>query len=125
MAIAYQALSSEQKIALSQRVPPRTGETLEAWYARATGGAASTTLAQRPGTVQPPSIQATPEVGVTAIPAALAAALPAGLAGVAAALGGAYGLAQMAGVQFPWETGPGEGFIAPWTREIVQQEQGL
>lgn len=56
-----------------------------------------------------------------AVPAALAGILP---AGILAALGTAYGVSQMIGVQYPWETGAGEGFIAPWTRDIVQDEQG-
>ncbi len=124
MAIAYQSLSETQKLALSRSVPPRTGESLEVWYSRATGG--QTQVAQRPGTVQsqapPVAIQESPQVGVTALPAALAAILP---AGAVAAAGTLYGLAQMVGVQFPWETGPGEGFIAPWTREIKQSEENL
>lgn len=44
--------------------------------------------------------------------------------GVAAALGTAYVASQAIGVQYPWETGPGEGFIAPWSRDIVQDEGG-
>jgi len=56
-----------------------------------------------------------------AVPAALAGIVPAGLL---AGLGTVYGLSQMIGVQYPWETGPGEGFIAPWTRDIVQDESG-
>lgn len=61
-------------------------------------------------------------------------ALPGGVAGILAALGFSaaaiatlgvgYGASQMLGVQYPWETGPGEGFIAPWTRDIVQDESG-
>lgn len=64
----------------------------------------------------------------------LAGMLPAGAAGILgalglggttiAALGGIYGLSQMIGVQYPWETGAGEGFIAPWSRDIVQDEAG-
>ena len=64
----------------------------------------------------------------------LGPALPGGVAGLLAALGvggtaiaalgGIYGLTQMIGVQYPWETGAGEGFIAPWSRDIVQDEQG-
>lgn len=62
------------------------------------------------------------------------AGLPAGVAGGLAALGvsaGAitglgllYGATQVAGLQYPWETGPGEGFISPFTRDIVQDESG-
>lgn len=61
--------------------------------------------------------------------------LPAGTAGALAAVGVApaviglgsliYGGLQLAGLQFPWETGPGEGFIAPWTRPQVRDEQGM
>lgn len=64
---------------------------------------------------------AAPAVGVSALPPALAAIIPAGML---AAAGTAYGLAQMAGLQFPWETGPGEGFISPFTRDIKQDESG-
>jgi hypothetical protein len=45
-----------------------------------------------------------------------------GLTGVAA---GAYGLAELLGVQFPWETGAGEGFIAPWTDQWKDPVTGL
>ena len=125
----YQALSSEQKLLLSQQTPPRVGEGQAEWYARATasiptrGPFIPTQPAQRPGTVQATMapVQATPAVGVAALPAALAAILP---AGAVAAAGTIYGLAQMAGVQFPWETGPGEGFISPLTRDIKQDESG-
>ena len=55
------------------------------------------------------------------IPPALAALIPAGLA---TGLAAAYGVSQAVGVQYPWETGPGEGFIAPWSRDIVQDESG-
>lgn len=63
----------------------------------------------------------------------LAAGLPAAAGGILAALGlgalvapaaAAYGISQAIGVQYPWETGPGEGFIAPWSRDIVQDEGG-
>jgi len=74
---------------------------------------------------------AAPRTGdpVSAITGALPAAVPAGLTalglgGLATLLGGAYGISQAIGVQYPWETGAGEGFIAPWTRDIVQDEQG-
>lgn len=52
-----------------------------------------------------------------------------GLGGVAAAVAApvaaAYGVSELIGVQYPWQTGPGEGFIAPWNRNIVQDEQGM
>lgn len=145
MALPYDSLPTETKLALVQQTPPRAGESKEAWYARAIAGAEPqpggppprytqatlATGAQRPIPARAAgpgveTIQPTPAVGVAALPAALAAALGAiGVSGGAlAALGGLYGVAQVAGVQFPWETGPGEGFIAPWTREIVQSEQG-
>jgi len=42
-----------------------------------------------------------------------------GTAGGALAIAAAlYGLAQAVGVEFPWETPEGEGFIAPWTPTI-------
>ena len=68
--------------------------------------------------------------GGTVLPAGIPAAIPAGLAavglgGLAAGLGGLYGVSQAIGVQYPWETGPGEGFIAPWNRDIKQDESGL
>lgn len=50
--------------------------------------------------------------------------LPGWLAGIAGGAVAAYGAAQAIGVQFPWETGAGEGFIAPWSRDIVQDETG-
>ncbi len=37
------------------------------------------------------------------------------IATLGAGLGVAYGALEAVGVQFPWETGAGEGFIAPWT----------
>jgi len=46
------------------------------------------------------------------------------LATGAAIAGAAYLGAQAIGTQFPWETGPGEGFIAPWSRAIVKDESG-
>lgn len=64
-------------------------------------------------------------LAAAALPAGAAAALGAlGLGGLAAGAGTLYGLSQAIGVQYPWETGPGEGFIAPWNREIVQDETG-
>lgn len=67
----------------------------------------------------------TSEVGF-ALPGGVAGAL--GALGVSTAtlgvLGLGYGLTQMAGLQYPWETGPGEGFISPFTRDIVQDESG-
>ena len=135
----YEALGTEQKLALVQQTPPMMGESKEAWYARAKaafgggGGGAPFTVTGGPiPTTRPvpfrtgqyptrPDVQETPAVGVSAIPAALAAVIPASLL---AAVGGAYGLAQMVGVQFPWETGPGEGFISPMTRDIKQDESG-
>lgn len=60
------------------------------------------------------------------LPAALVGGLGAiGLGSVIAPVGAAYGLAQLLGLQMPWETGAGEGFIAPWTRPQVRDEQGL
>jgi hypothetical protein len=63
-----------------------------------------------------------------------AGALPGGIAALLSALGfsvpaiGAAGLVygglQLAGLQMPWETGAGEGFIAPWTRPQVRDEWG-
>lgn len=47
-----------------------------------------------------------------------------GLAGLALPLAGAYGVSQALGVQYPWETGPGEGFISPFSRDIVKDEAG-
>jgi len=69
-----------------------------------------------------PSVAVAPAAATGALPGILAAiGIPAGLitAGV-----GAYGLAQMLGLQMPWESGPGEGFIAPWTRPQVRDEAG-
>ena len=67
--------------------------------------------------------------------APVGAGLPAGVAGGLAALGvsaasiGTIGLlyaaTQAVGLQYPWETGPGEGFISPFTRDIVQDESGM
>ena len=54
------------------------------------------------------------------MPTGLLAGLAAGIPAVGAAL---YGGAQAIGLQFPWETGPGEGFVAPWS-ETVRDEQG-
>jgi hypothetical protein len=60
--------------------------------------------------------------------------LPAGLAGILssigigapliAGLGALYVGSQAVGVQYPWETGPGEGFISPFSRDIVKDESG-
>lgn len=47
-----------------------------------------------------------------------------GLGGLAAGGAAAYGASQLAGVQYPWETGAGEGFIMPWSRDIVRDEAG-
>lgn len=59
------------------------------------------------------------------VPAGMSSVLAAlGLSALAAPLVGAYGVSQAIGVQYPWETGPGEGFIAPWSRDIVQDEGG-
>jgi len=64
------------------------------------------------------------EPGIT-VPVLAAGALGAvGLGAAVAPLGVAYLASQMIGVQYPWETGPGEGFIAPWSRDIVQDESG-
>lgn len=80
------------------------------------------------GTVIGNGIQAEPDTkGIVqallgmGVPASVMGILP---AGALAALGTAYGVSQAIGVQYPWETGAGEGFIAPWTRDIVQDEAG-
>lgn len=66
------------------------------------------------------------KTGTPALPAAAIAA--AGALGIAApVIAGAgilYGGLQAIGLQFPWETGPGEGFISPTTRDIVKDESG-
>ena len=108
---------------------PYPGETRESFEAR-TGQSASAVrvpiagpppLSQLGPTPAVPIQPGSPEVGVSALPAALAAILP---ASVVAAAGTVYGLAQAVGVQFPWETGAGEGFISPFTRDIKQDESG-
>ena len=76
------------------------------------------------------SIMPTPEPESFDFPLPLTGMLAAGTAAigipaVGVALGAGMGVAQAVGVQFPWETGPGEGFIAPWNRNIVRDEQGL
>ncbi len=58
-----------------------------------------------------------PAAGALAIPAAAGVGLT--VAGVGLA---AYGIAQGLGVEFPWETAPGEGFIAPWTERYETPE---
>lgn len=61
--------------------------------------------------------------GTTAGKAGVTALVAGGVTlGTVAAAG--YGLSQLIGVQYPWETGPGEGFIAPWNRDIVKDENG-
>lgn len=76
----------------------------------------------------------TPGMSVDSLAAMVPAALPGGAAallaalglsgGAIAAIGAGYGLTQLVGVQYPWETGAGEGFIAPWNRDIKQDEAG-
>ncbi len=57
------------------------------------------------------------------LPGGVGAALTAaGLGSLALVAGGLYGVSQMVGVQYPWETGPGEGFISPFSRDIVKDE---
>lgn len=63
-----------------------------------------------------PIVTGTPATGIGV--AAGLAAIPA----IGGALAAGYGVAQAIGVQFPWETGAGEGFIAPWSRDIVKDE---
>ncbi|GAH26321.1 unnamed protein product [marine sediment metagenome] len=59
------------------------------------------------------------------LPGGVAAGLTAlGIGAAVAPLAIGYGISQMIGVQYPWETGPGEGFISPTTRDIVKDEQG-
>lgn len=51
-----------------------------------------------------------------ALPPAVAAGLSAaGLSALVVPAAAGYGLTQLLGVQYPWETGAGEGMIAPWT----------
>ncbi|GAH97632.1 unnamed protein product [marine sediment metagenome] len=137
----YDALTDEQKLAMVQRVPPMDGESLDAWFIRAGGGAA---VKQLPPTIwqrdQPPQylpgelVRESANGGSAAVvsgigPQLIAAGIPAALvsilpAAALSALGVVYGITQAIGVQYPWETGPGEGMIAPWSREIVQDESG-
>ena len=135
-------------------ITPEPGETAGAFIARVTGKTVTyggdvpmtgTPVSVAPAPVQPqptPRLISTTQMPVPGpvpvktgdpvdvVQAGLPAAVPAALAGIGipasliAGLGTAYGLSQMIGVQYPWETGPGEGFIAPWTRDIVQDEQG-
>jgi len=72
------------------------------------------------GVAPMPLIPLTPGALVPVIPAALPAipAVAGGLATAAGGLAGIYALLQGLGVQFPWETATGQGFIAPWTEMI-------
>ena len=83
------------------------------------------------GTVPVTSLAPGATVPVTNAPAA---ALPGGIAAIMGTLGlgalvapagAAYGLAQLLGLQMPWETGAGEGFIAPWSRPQLRDESGM
>ena len=79
---------------------------------------------QAPATVQP---GAPPPAGfdLSDVIGPVAATVGLGAVAVAAPLAAAYGISELIGVQYPWQTGPGEGFIAPWNRNIVQDEQGM
>ncbi len=70
----------------------------------------------QPGDPPPTSgVSAIPGLG-TALTVAGALGISAGtIATVGAIAGAGYLALEAIGVQFPWETGPGEGFIAPWT----------
>lgn len=129
---------------------PQMGETKEQYTARVnahfgivprtaliptTSPTASVELvaAQRPGTGVANMAETgtkVPEGGLAGfaagvIPAAATSLLTkVGLGAVIPAAGALYGLSQLIGVQYPWETGPGEGFISPFTRDIVRDEQG-
>ena len=70
-----------------------------------------------------PTTRETPSIfNPTPVIAGVAGAL--GLGALAAPAAALYGISQAVGVQYPWETGPGEGFISPFTRDIVKDESG-
>ena len=65
------------------------------------------------------TLATTTSVATTAL-SLISKALPV-VAPIVAAGAVAYGIAEAVGVQFPWETGPGEGFIAPWTPKVKDE----
>lgn len=88
-------------------------------------GGGGTTITFQPGDIVGDGTEGLETKLGGALPGGIAALLAAlGLGGLAAAGGAVYGGLQGLGTQFPWETGPGEGFIAPWTRPQVRDELG-
>lgn len=68
-------------------------------------------------------IQTTPsggqlQVAAGALPVAGAIVGGGALGAITGLLAGAYGISQAVGLQYPWETGPGEGFISPLTPQV-------
>lgn len=88
-----------------------------------TGGSTVTTGTTATGTpagTEGATPSTTAALGTTgSVLAALGVSAP-----VIATLGALYLASEAIGVQYPWETGPGEGFIAPWNRNIVKDESG-